>query len=85
LGFLLLADLPHSAIAYASFQTGIQSCPYIICVDPEQHTVVLAIQGTFSLESLVTDLNVRPELLELYRDDCPVFAEESMTNEYCVL
>jgi Lipase (class 3) len=83
LGFLLRADLPHSAIAYASFQTGIQSCPYIISVDPERQAVVLAIQGTFSLESVVTDLNVRPELLELYSDDCPVFAEESMKNEYC--
>jgi sn1-specific diacylglycerol lipase len=83
LGFLLSAGLYHSEIVYASFKTSIKTCPYVIVVDKEKQAVVVAIKGTFSLESLVTDLNVRPELLELYSSECDVFAEECMRNEYC--
>lgn len=83
LGFLVNAGLHHTDLAYASFETGIKACPYVIAVDKEKRSVVVAIKGTFSLESLVTDLNVRPELMSLYASICDVFGESSMENEYC--
>ena len=83
LGFLVNAGLYHTDLAYASFKTGIKASPYVVAVDKEMKTVVVAIKGTFSLESLVTDLSVRPELMSLHASICDVFGERSMANEYC--
>ena len=83
LGFLVSAGLHHADLVYASFKTGIKASPYVIAVDKERKTVVVAIKGTFSLESLVTDLNVRPEQMGLYSYLCDVFGEASMAKEYC--
>ena len=83
LGFLLNAGLHHTDLVYASFKTGIKASPYVIAVDREKKSVVVAIKGTFSLESLVTDLNVRPELMSLHASICDVFGESLMENEYC--
>jgi sn1-specific diacylglycerol lipase len=83
LGFLVNSGLSHADLVYASFKTGIKASPYVIAVDHEKKSVVVAIKGTFSLESLVTDLNVRPELVSLYASICDVFGEPSMADEYC--
>lgn len=83
LGFLHVAGLDREDLAYVSFKTGIRTCPYGIVVDREKKTVVLVIRGTFSLESTVTDLNIRPELLEDYGDKCEAFNECLVKGEYC--
>jgi sn1-specific diacylglycerol lipase len=83
LGFLFSVGLYHTDLAYASFKKGIKACPYVIAIDREKKSVVLTIQGTFSLESLVADLNVRPVPMQLYADKCDAFAAPSMANEYC--
>lgn len=83
LAFLRIAGLNHEDLAYASFKTGIHKNPYGIVVDREKKAVVIVIRGTFSLEATVTDLNVRPELLEDYVDKCEALRSDDVKGMYC--
>jgi sn1-specific diacylglycerol lipase len=83
LGLLRLAGLNREDIAYVSFQSGIHVCPYGIVIDRTQQSVVVAIRGTFSLEAMVTDLNIRPEPLDRHSGKYATLADDQLKGEYC--
>lgn len=78
-----VAHVKVEDVIYCSFQTGVERCPYAIVVDKTKKTIVLAVRGTFSLESFATDLSIRPELLDNYRDRCEGLTHPSVAGEYC--
>jgi sn1-specific diacylglycerol lipase len=83
IAFLRQSGLDQDDLVYLSFKDGIRVCPYGIVIDRERRAVVVTIRGTFSLESTVTDLNVRPALLDDYKDKCSGLDGSTMAGEYC--
>jgi hypothetical protein len=59
-----VSGLKLEDIVYAQFEQGIAMKPYMIALDHEWKSVVLAIRGTLSLDDCLSDVMVRP--LELY-------------------
>ena len=83
LSLIGVANVKVEDVIYCSFQTGVEQCPYAIVVDKAKKTIVLTVRGTLSLEAFATDLSIRPELLDDYRDRCEGLNHPSVAGEYC--
>ena len=78
-----VAHLKVEDVIYCSFRTGVEQCPYSIVADRLKKTIVITVRGTLSLEALATDLSIRPELLDDFRDRCEGLNHPSIAGEYC--
>ncbi len=58
-----LSGLHAEDIIFASFKQSIVALPYMISVDNEWRSIVIAIRGTLSMESVLADMAIRPEEL----------------------
>lgn len=63
-------EAPHAHIFYANFYNGIAATPYVILVDEEEKSVVIAVRGTISLEDWVIDLQYVPHPLDKVGELC---------------
>eukprot|EP00934_Nitzschia_sp_Nitz4_P008060 Nitzschia sp. Nitz4//scaffold54_size114964//70057//72567//NITZ4_003857-RA/size114964-augustus-gene-0.20-mRNA-1//-1//CDS//3329554369//8050//frame0 len=55
-----LAGIPREDIVFASFKQSVEAVPYLVALDHEWKSIVIAIRGTLSMESIVADLTLRP-------------------------
>jgi len=78
-----VAELKVEDVIYCFFKTGVEKCPYALVLDRPKKSVVIAIRGTLSLEAAATDLSIRPELLENFRDRCEGLNDPSLSGEFC--
>lgn len=58
-----LSALATNDVVFASFKQSIAAVPYMIALDHEWKSVVIAIRGTLSMESILADIAIRPEEL----------------------
>ena len=56
-----ITGLKEDDIVYATFEESVIKTPYTISLDHEWKSVVVAIRGTMSMESLLADITIRPE------------------------
>jgi hypothetical protein len=59
----LISGLSLDDIVYATFYDTVDAIPYFIALDHDWKTIVLAIRGTLTLESVVADINCVPHEL----------------------
>ena len=83
IALLRVAELDLDAVVYCNFKTGVEQCPYAIVVDRAKKSIVVVVRGTLSLEAAVTDLSIRPELLQDFRDKCEGLGDPDIAGEYC--
>lgn len=65
-----ITGLKEDDIVYASFEEGVVATPYTISIDHEWKSVVVAIRGTMSMESLLADITIKPEELKRMGEKC---------------
>lgn len=61
--FQEISGLDAEDIIFASFKESIVVLPYVVALDHEWKSVVIAIRGTLSMESVLADIAIRPEEL----------------------
>jgi hypothetical protein len=66
----VISGLDEDDIIYASFKQSITAIPYMIALDHEWKSVVVAIRGTLSFESLLADITLRPDELTKFGEEC---------------
>lgn len=76
-GLRQFTGLNEEDIIYASFENGLYMVPFIVCLDHEMRSVVIAFRGTFSFVDIVTDLTANTVSMEL--PDHPDFLVHSGT------
>jgi hypothetical protein len=79
IAFEELSGLDPEDIVFASFKQSIIAVPYIIALDHEWSSVVIAIRGTMTMESLLADIAIRPEELSQVGEHCGFDG----TGRYC--
>lgn len=57
--------LSDADIIYVSFKNGLFEVPYMVCLDHETQSVVIAFRGTLSFPDIVTDLTAGTKPIEL--------------------
>ena len=60
-----VTGLNEMDIIYCSFENDIYQVPFLVCLDHERQSVVIAIRGTLSLADVVTDLTASTHPIEL--------------------
>lgn len=63
-GLRKLSGLNEIDIMYASFENDLFRTPFVVCLDHEMQTVVIAIRGTLSMQDIITDLIASTEQIE---------------------
>ena len=70
-GFVSNTEVSVLDIIYARFENDVYRTPFIVCLDHETQSVVVAIRGTLSRHDLITDLTACGHLIQL--PDWPQF------------
>lgn len=65
-----LSGLDPKDIVFATFKQSIVAVPYMIALDHEWKSIVIAIRGTLSMEALIADLLIKPEELTAVGKKC---------------
>mmetsp|Transcript_71 Transcript_71/g.162 ORF Transcript_71/g.162 Transcript_71/m.162 type:complete len:685 (+) Transcript_71:143-2197(+) len=65
-----ISGVEDEDIIYANYSDQVGEIPYIILLDHDWKSIVIAIRGTMSLESIVTDLDLRPKELTALGEEC---------------
>jgi hypothetical protein len=68
--FKSISGLEESDIVHIEYQSGVEATPYVIALDHEWKSVVLAIRGTQSLEDMLADITLHPEELNELGEEC---------------
>lgn len=88
----------NTQLAYASFANDTNRKPFLVLLDHEKETVVIAVRGTLSLEDCVTDALCDPvEVLSMnvycnnisrekiyYHNDSKYYYHAIVSNYWCV-
>lgn len=61
IAFQEISGLDAEDIVFASFKESIIALPYVVALDHPWKSVVIAIRGTLSMESVLADIAIRPE------------------------
>ncbi|XP_003384478.1 PREDICTED: sn1-specific diacylglycerol lipase beta-like [Amphimedon queenslandica] len=64
-GFLAMTGINQADIIYARFENDLYRTPFVVCLDHERESVVVAIRGTLSLQDVMTDLTATTHPLQL--------------------
>ena len=67
---LALSGLEEKDIIYATYYESVTAIPYTILLDHKWKSVVVAIRGTLTLESVLTDISMKPEELTRLGNVC---------------
>jgi hypothetical protein len=67
---LAISGLEEKDVIYATYYESVTAIPYVILLDHSWKTVVVAIRGTLTLESVLTDVSVTPKELTSLGDVC---------------
>ena len=60
-----MTDISSIDLVYASFQNDLYKAPFMVCIDHETQSVVIAIRGTLSFHDIITDLCASTEQVTL--------------------
>lgn len=71
-GFMAMTSLDETDVLYARFENDVYRAPFVVCLDHDQESVVIAIRGTLSLHDIITDLTASTHPIQL--PDWPEFA-----------
>ena len=71
-GFIAMTGINEMDIVYARFENALYRIPFVVCLDHENKSIVVAIRGTLSLQDIMTDLTATTRPLQL--PDWPEFA-----------
>ena len=63
-GLRQIAGLNEMDIMYASFENDLYRSPFLVCLDHEMQSVVIAIRGTFSMQDVITDMTASTQPIE---------------------
>ena len=74
-GLRRMTGLDEVDVIYASFENDVYKVPFMVCLDHETKSVVLAFRGTLSFGDIVTDLTASTKPIEL--PDFPNFLVHS--------
>ena len=64
-GAVSITELNSADIVYASFENDLYRAPFMVVLDHEEESVVIAVRGTLSFQDIITDLTASTHQIEL--------------------
>uniref|UniRef100_A0A0K0E1S5 sn-1-specific diacylglycerol lipase n=1 Tax=Strongyloides stercoralis TaxID=6248 RepID=A0A0K0E1S5_STRER len=63
--FMTLTEISREDLLFVSFENMIFQIPFIVCLDHQTNSIVIAIRGSASIHDFVTDLSVHEDVISL--------------------